>query len=192
MNPAKLPDIKVVRTNFIINFFAIAFFVITGVLLLQREYRVRALGEAIERLEEQVEKASPENTKSLKLSKQFVEAGKKVAEVELFYLAPFTAQEFLVALADFRPGKTTLKSISFQESSPGEAKNEAALSYSIRLAGEVVNLTDLDAFKKQLSNWDFLNLEDYELSVSETMQGRSEATGTFSYTLNISLEPVSK
>jgi len=192
VNSAKLPDIKAVRTNFIINLFAFAFLLGSVGLLVQREYRVWTLEDTIEGLGKQVEKATPENSRSLELSKQFVQVGEKVAEVELFYLAPFTAQEFLVALADFRPANTILKSISFQENSPVKAKNKVALSYAIRLTGEVGNLTDLDAFKGQLSEWDFLNLEDYELSVSETMQGRDEATGTFPYTLNISLEPVAK
>ena len=192
VNSAKLPDIKVVRTNFIINFFALAFLLGSVGLLVQREYRVWTLEDTIEGLGKQVEKATPKNSRSLELSKQFVQVGEKVAEVELFYLAPFTAQEFLVALADFRPANTILKSISFEENSPVKAKNKMALSYAIRLTGEVGNLTDLDTFKGQLSEWEFLNLEDYELSVSESMQGRDEATGTFPYTLNISLEPVAK
>lgn len=192
VDSSKLPDIKAIRTNFIVNFFAVAFLLTTGILLTQREYRAWAVGNVIEQLGQQVQEAKPENSASLKLSKQFVQAGKKVAEVELFYLAPFTAQEFLVELADFRPAETILKTISFQESSPKKAKNKNALSYSIRLAGEVDNLTDLDVFKGRLSEWDFLQLEGYELSVSETMQGRNEATGTFPYTLNISLQPASK
>jgi hypothetical protein len=192
VNPAKLPDIKVIRTNFIVNFFAIAFFVTTGVLLVQREYRVWAVEDTIVQLGQQVKEAEAENKSLLELSKQFVQAGKRVAEVELFYLAPFTAPEFLAELAAFRPESTILKSISFQESSPGKAKNKNALSYAIQLSGEVKDLKDLDLFKGRLAEWEFLQLKNYELSVSESMDGRNEATGTFPYTLNISLQPLAK
>lgn len=189
VNEAKLPDIKVVRTGFAINFVAVAFFLITGGLLLQKEYSIRSTRQTIALLEQRIEKAIPDNEANLKRSQEFVAAAGKIADIEKFFIAPFAAHEFLIELGKFRPTGIELSSISFNEANGSGKTNKLALNYQITLVGEVGDLTLLDQFKGSFVEWDFLKLEGYKISVTESVQPRSATTDLFPFSLSITLEP---
>lgn len=188
VNEAKLPDIKVVRTGFLINFVAVAFLLATSGLFIQKEYKIRSTKSAIQALEQQVERAGAENDANLNLSQSFVNEASKIAELEKFFIAPFSGHEFLIELAKFRPEGITLGNISFAESA-GKGKNKLALAYQISLIGEVADLTLLDHFKGSFLEWEFIKLDGYKIKVTESVQSRNEDTGQFPFSLNISLEP---
>lgn len=188
VNPSKLPDIKVIRTDFIINSIAVTLLIGAAALLIQKEYRIWVLSNTIEGLEEQVTEASPANEANLKKSSEFRDVAKDVAEVEAFFLAPFTAHEFLAELAQLRP-----ESLIFNEVSLREVEGDGrTVTYRIRISGEVRHLTDLDAFKGMLDGWDMLDVEGYSLSVDESVGDRDDATGIFPYRLSVDLLPANK
>jgi len=190
VNQSELPDIKVVRTDFIINFIAIALACGVAFFLLQREYRSHTLGQTIVDIEQRISAADAEDAASLKLSWSFRDSAQYIVEVESFLNTPLRVHEFLYSLSGVKPQDLIFKSISLSESAP--AKGASALSYTIRITGDAKSLTVIDDFKKILTEADLLKLPEFDLEINETLQGRDEKTGIFSYSLAITLTPNKK
>ncbi|MEO0510851.1 MAG: hypothetical protein AAF065_13445 [Verrucomicrobiota bacterium] len=188
VDPAGLPDIKAIRTDFIINIVAVLLMLLVGFYLVQREYRSHSLSKTIADMEERIQAAESEDKKSLRLSKQFRDAAETVAELEKFYEAPMLAHEFLAEITTLRPDDLIFQKIAFTEVPKKEGASNMVV-YSITISGDARSLTVLDEFKGELSTWDRLNVETYELQIDESLQGRDKDTGIFPYTLEITLSP---
>lgn len=185
---SELPDIKVVRTGFIINFVFIVLMLSVGFFLMQREYRSYVLGQTIGEMEERIRIAEAEDAVSLKLSREFRDAAAHIAEVEKFYAAPFLLQDFLIQITRMRPEQLIFKQLSVIESPQKEGTSQTVV-YRINVSGEVLSLTVLDQFKGALSELDLFKYEGYILNIDETLPGRDAETGIFPYTLEITLKP---
>jgi len=185
---SELPDIKVIRTGFIINFVFIVLMLTVGFYVMQREYRAHGLGQTIAEMEERIRIAEADDSANLKLSREFRDAAAHVAEVEKFYAAPFLVQDFLIQITQMRPEQLIFKQLSVVESPLKEGTSQV-VSYRINVSGEVRSLTVLDQFKGALSELDLFNYEGYVLDIDETLQGRDAETGIFPYTLRITLKP---
>lgn len=188
VNQSALPDIKAIRTNFIINFVAVLLVLLVGFYVLQREYRAYALGKTIEEMEQRISAAEAEDSANLKLSREFRDLAAHVAELEKFYATPVIAHEFLAELTKIRPEELIFEQIALVESAQKEGSAQF-VTYRIKIAGDVRSLTVLDAFKSDLFDWELLNVEDYSLDIDESLQGRDAETGIFPYTLQITLKP---
>lgn len=188
VNVSELPDIKVVRTDFIINSISVLLMLLVGFYVLQREYRAYALGKTIADMEQQIRVAEPDDVASLKLSREFRDAAEHVAELEKFYATPVMAHDFLTQITQMRPEKLIFKQLSLVESFENDGGTKVVV-YRINISGEVRSLTVLDEFKGELSGWELLNFEGYGLEIDESLQGRDADTGIFPYTLNITLRP---
>jgi len=186
--PAELPDIKVVRTGFIINFIAITLALCVAFFLLQREYRAYVLGHTIADMEQQIRVANADDVENLKSSEAFRSAAQYVVEVEKFYSAPLQAHTFLYSLAQIKPEDLIFNSVSLSETVVKQ-NGKNALAYNINITGDAKSLTVLDDFKKILEDADLLKVEGFDLQIDETLQGRDEKTGIFPYRLAISLTP---
>lgn len=184
VDAASLPDIKIVRTHFIINIVAVSLLMASLAFLIFREYRISSINTIIAEISQQVADATPENNAALKLSADFRKAAENVAEVETFYLSPFLAHDFLFNLSELRPDDLVFTEISFRENA-----SKAGVGYNISISGEVRYLTTLDEFKGIIGQWDMLAIEGYNLSVDEVVEGRNDTTGIFPYRLNIALTP---
>ncbi|MFU8847847.1 MAG: hypothetical protein ACNA77_03920 [Opitutales bacterium] len=185
---SELPDIKVVRTGFIINFIFIALMLAVGFYVMQREYRAHAIRQTIATIEQRIQVAQADDAMSLKLSQEFRTAAAHILDLEKFTSAPFQIQDFLVQLTQMRPEKLIFKQISVTESEQKDGANQLVI-YRINLTGEVSSLTLLDEFKGALSGLELLNYQGYTLVIDETLQGRDAETGIFPYTLQITLRP---
>lgn len=185
---SELPDIKVIRTGFIINFVFIVLMLAVGFYVLQREYRAHSIRQTMEAMEQRIRVAEADDAISLKLSQEFRAAAAHILDLEKFTATPFLIQEFLVQLVVMRPEKLIFKQVSVAESEQKEGSNQIVI-YRINLTGEVSSLTLLDEFKGALSGLDLLNHQGYVLDIDETLQGRDAETGIFPYTLQITLRP---
>lgn len=188
VNVSELPDIKVIRTGFVVNFVSLVLVFSLAFLVLQREYRAHILDNTIEDLEQRIQAAAADDAASLKLSREFRDAAAHVAEVEKFYATPLLVHDFLAQLTRKRPEELIFRQLSVLES-PAEEGDGQAVVYRINITGEVRSLMVLDRFKGELSDWDRLDLEGYALDIDETLQGRDADTGIFPYTLQITLKP---
>lgn len=188
VNQSELPDIKVIRTGFIINFVAVMLALCVAFFLLQREYRAYALSNTIADMEQQIRVAEADDVQNLKLSESFRTSAQYVVEVEKFFASPLQAHEFLYQLSEIKPDDLIFNSVSLSESVVKQG-GQNAVGYSINITGDAKSLTVLDDFKKILADADLLKVGGFGLEIDETLQGREEKTGIFPYRLAISLLP---
>jgi len=188
VNQSELPDIKVIRTDFIINFIAVTLALCVAFFLLQREYRSYALGQTISQMEQQIRIADADDVISLRLSESFRESAQYIIEVEKFFNAPLLAHEFLYGLSRIKPEDLIFNSVSLSESTLKQG-GKSLVKYTININGDAKNLTVLDDFKKVLVEADLLKIEGFDLEIDETLQGRDEKTGIFPYRISIALTP---
>jgi hypothetical protein len=189
VNAGELPDIKVVRTGFIINLIAVILALLAVGTLVQREYRAHTLANSVSILEEQIRVADSGDEQSLKLSEAFRRSAQYVIELEKFYERPLRYHDLLFGLSQIRPKDLIFNSVSLNESITKQGGKDA-LAYTINITGDVRSLTVLDDFKKILAESALLQVPGFSLEIGESLQGRDEKTGIFPYRLNISLKPV--
>ena len=111
VNQAELPDIKVIRTGFIINFIAVTIALCVAFYLLQLEYRSYALGRTILTMEQQIRVSDSDDIENLKLSESFRESAQYIVEVEKFFDSPLLVHEFLYGLSEIKPEDLIFNSI---------------------------------------------------------------------------------
>jgi len=188
VNPAGLPDITVIRTDFIINAVAVVLMLLAGFYVLQRAYRSYSLGKTIADMRQQIRVAEGDDSMNLRLSAQFREAAATVAELEKFFASPVIAHVFLAEISNLKPEDLIFNKISFTESLQKQG-SKTVVVYRVNISGNVRSLTVLDEFKGELSSWDALGVKGYALEIDEALQGRDAETGIFPYTLEITLRP---
>ncbi|NBB79349.1 MAG: hypothetical protein GVY36_07885 [Verrucomicrobia bacterium] len=188
VNASDLPDIKVVRTNFIINFVAVALALVMVGMFLSREYKLRSLETTIDRLESRISKAESVDKKSLRLSREFKDVAAYIVEVGKFLDTPFYAHELVQTFASIQPDDLIYKSIDVSEKA-NDKDDKKGIAYQVALSGDAKSLTVLDEFKRILAQADALKFPGYSIEIDETLQGRDEETGIFPYRLNISFIP---
>lgn len=188
VNPSELPDIKVVRTNFIVN--SVAVVLALGMLFLigQREYKARTLESTIVSLEARVAQAEAGDTRYLRLSGEFKEAAEHVLEVSKFTETPFLVHELIRTLSVIKPEDLIFRSISISETVIKQGKKDV-ISYRINLNGDAKSLTVLDQFKGILAQAEPLRFPGYRIEIDETLEGRNEQTGIFPYRMRLSFIP---
>jgi hypothetical protein len=191
VNQSELPDIKVIRTDFIINFIAVAVALSAAFFLFQREYRAYTLGQTVAEMEQRIRIANSDDVEYLKLSQSFRDSAQYVVDIENFLDSPFQVHELLHGLSGIKPDDLIFKSISFTES-VAPKNRQSALSYAIDISGDAKNLTVLDEFKQVLEGATVLEIPGFDLRIGESLQGRDEETGIFPYSLAISLTPSKK
>lgn len=188
---ATLPDIKVVRTDFIINVISVALVLIAAVTLLQREYRAHVLRSSISQVEQRIRTAEAADNQSLKESERFRKSAQSVEELQRFFQAPFLTHELLAELASLRPEELIFSRVQFSESVDrlkGKGK-KTEMGYTINITGDVRALTVLTQFKEALQQSTLLNPENFAVIVDESMQQRNTKTGITPFQVTISLTP---
>lgn len=191
VNQSDLPDIKVIRTDFIINFIAVTMALGVAFFLLQSEYHTYALGRTTSDMEQRISAANPDDVENLKLSESFRESAQYIAEVEKFFNTPLLAHEFLYGLSKIKPADLIFNSISLSESIIKQG-GKNTIAYGINLAGDAKDLTVIDDFKKVLEQDQLFQIPGFEMEISETLLGRDEKTRIFPFRLAITLTPAIK
>lgn len=186
--PDTLPDIKVVRTDFVVNFVAVTLALLASIFVFQREYRAHVLKNSIAKLEQEIRVAEPEDAVSLKLSQRFRDAAEHVVELEKFYNSAVAAHDLLAELAEAQPADLIFNQITYSEN-VRKADGGNSMEYGIQLAGQVRELTVLDGFKETLSKTSFYDQARFTGEIDETVQSRDSETLIFPYRINITLRP---
>lgn len=110
---AALPDLKVVRTSFVLNFLCITIATVVLGWTVFREYQALSLGMEITAAREAMADKSVRNTDLLKVNKEFSEAHRRFTEAEKFNDVRFAASELLVALSRSLPGTMDFTNVVF-------------------------------------------------------------------------------
>ncbi len=192
-----LPDIKVVRTHFSISFIAIILMLSAACLVLQREYQAYSLRSSVATIEQGIQRAEALDQQHLKMSQDFVKFARSVEDLQRFFRAPLRAHELLVALAELKPEECVFSRVTFSESiveargrsTRAKSKAPPQMNYTIQIVGDVQELTTLTRFKQALEQSAVLSVENYLVTVTETMQQRNVETGIIPIKLSITLSP---
>lgn len=184
-----LPDIKIIRTGFLINGIAIIAAVAMVYMVLQKEYRAYALTAIVSDLKNRADIAEPSNKKSLALNERFLTAGKYVQELDRYYRTPFEIDSLLVSLSNSVPQGLIFNSMTLQEVAMPVDKKKSVIGFRINVSGSVNELIDLNKFKGELMEADFLNPEGYSVQIDETVQAPDPDTRVFPFQFRIEVKP---
>lgn len=187
-----LPDIKLVRTDFAINFVVLVLVLISVAVLIQREYQSYLLRASIGELEQQVRDNNTENNGRLKKSGEFRELARNIQELQRFFKVPFFAHEVMFELTSLKPEDMVFSRVGLSESitkvgSSTKDKEKPKVVFEINIAGDVQDLPVLTEFKRKLEESSIFNSKDFELNIDENMQQRDVDTGIIPFQITVSL-----
>jgi len=124
----ELPDTKVIRTGFLLNFLAIMLTLSLGILYAFKEYSLQTVAASVADLEVQVAGSTAENNRILKANRRFEESRRIIAEVVGFDRQVVDFPVFLKQLSEVRPDSTILERIDIGPAESGiESEGEAVL-----------------------------------------------------------------
>ncbi|MBK8477954.1 MAG: hypothetical protein IPL39_17115 [Opitutaceae bacterium] len=112
---ATLPDTKVIRTAFLVNFVAIGLVVATGALLALREQSLAEMRAQTVALDSRIAENAPKYAQAVKLQKEFTELEKRLKVVDSFVTSDFVASKFLRRLAETLPRYFTIDAVEVSE-----------------------------------------------------------------------------
>lgn len=189
---AALPDIKAVRTNFIINFVFVTAALIFIFYALEREYRAYALGQRITNMQQRIDSDGVTNSSHLKLSNDFKAASLEIVDLERFFAAPLKVHVFLAKFAELCPVGLTIQSIGFAEIFNKAAPGASKVLYRMNVSGEVDDPLMLDDFKSAVEVSKLFEVDRLKPEINDTLQARNEITRIFPYRMSIELVPQEK
>lgn len=181
-----LPDIKPIRTGFLINVAAVSICLILAYLFIQQEVKRMTLGNAIQTTRATVQETQATNSANLRKSADFVREAKKMEDLSEFYDSPVTAYNFLLDLSEIRPEGLIFDSITFREIET-IVRRQVQKTYELAINGKTKDLIRLNEFKAMLSAMDAV--EEYGGQVNENIQPPNETTGIYPYTIEVQLTP---
>lgn len=186
-----LPDIKVVRTDFVINFIAVALMLIAVFTLLQSEYRAYALRSSIAGMEQRIRVSGADDDLNLKESERFRASAQSIEELQRFFRAPIASHELLAELTRLKPEGLIFSRVIFSESiiKKSKANPKPQMRYEIKITGDARGLDVLTQLKAALQQSPLLNPDGFAVAVDESMQKRNAKTGITPFQVSISLAP---
>ena len=113
-NPARLPDTKVVRTQFFVNFAAIA--VTAGLLLYfsYQEYRINNLTRQVAYWQTQIDTNKKASEQARMLSQKFAVEEKKISELNNFVKPRLVLSQFLLNLGSTLPQELAVSTVDIR------------------------------------------------------------------------------
>ena len=99
-NAEALPDIKVIRTRFFVNFIALVIPLFVAVVWIQQEMTLGALRGEIAELETEKSSMQASNKELIELSRDFMKESAKIESLDEYYYNLFPLSDYLVTLSD--------------------------------------------------------------------------------------------
>lgn len=130
-----LPDIKVIRTDFLVNFVTITLALILAGYALSNEFTAGSLAKQIDDLSAKIQESSGDNSRSLRQSSEFTKHATLIAEVAGFYAQPVVPYELLASLAGSRPEYITLVNVNMREITRQVARRRTVSMAQLELRG---------------------------------------------------------
>ena len=195
-----LPDIKQVRTGFIVNFVAITLAVLALGWTLYTEVQIHKVGNEIDGFNTQIEGLKPTNTKDLAASTKFVTASKPLQFAAKKFSERLRPLDVMGALLDARPENILLDSVDVSaiiiELGPGKKASTQRIIISGTLtspssapvADFVDKVINSPALKSQIATPG--KDVKYEPVKYDPMK-HDPLAGTFKFTVTLTLKPSS-
>lgn len=172
-----LPDIKVVRTKFIVNVISI---VIVGMLVVLTGYReiVKfSVKGKIRTYQEEIQESQPSNRKLTMMSGEFTKLGDELKDIKAFKERPFDLIGMIMELSEKRGPGVIYDRISYEDGWDSAEKKEV---HNIQLSGKGRTTADIGELKNKLSTLKVA--ENYKIQISEVGNPTKDpTTGIFSF-----------
>jgi hypothetical protein len=185
-----LPDTKVIRTGFLLNFVGIAAAVICLTLYGIREYTLQNLIKNLDNLSNEVSSATAENRKILDTNKKFRQSAEIVIEAVAFDTEPVSYHSFLSQLGDALQEGMKLEKIQLSGSSDTPEKGNIP-PFKISMDGRVLENAPgtpaqvLSRFQDAMLGLSCL--EEKQVEMEMVRFNRNNEFGHFDFTLLIKI-----
>lgn len=190
--PANLPDIKIVRTDFVIVCVCMLAPVILAGLLAYNYLRIENARDRIVALQEQVAQKQGADREMVAMSRLFEDEAVRIGEVTAFLQQDYDPVAVLVRLVRLRPGNIAYQNISIveleerakTEKAPGEAPGVRVRINGMLRGNSAEHLEQIEAFQQQIGEDDYFR--DQEIDMQLVVQ-RNTVADVFDFNLLITI-----
>jgi hypothetical protein len=191
---ATLPDIKQVRTGFLINIAAIVFVLPALAWTLYTEVEIHKVNHDIEELNTQIDGNASANKKALADTAAFVKSSKPLQFAAVFFSQKVPPLELLSSLVDVRPDNIVFNSIEINSFTGVLNSGKRGSAQKVVISGVLTSESELGlqefvdkvlaspAFKYRMSD----SPKDRQIDTR-----RDNLAGTFEFTITLTLNPYS-
>jgi len=189
-NVETLPDIKAIRTDFVINYGVILLAATLLVFFLKNEFSIMAVGRENKDFETKISENTGINNNNLKLSGQFGNLSKEIAELSEFTNVPIKPSDLLLKFTEIKPEEMLFHSISYnthtirldsRKSAPGKQ-----ISIRSTVIGTPASVTQLvTEFVETLQNLEIIQESVQKVELQSLV--RDEKLGLFNCSIRIEL-----
>lgn len=187
-----LPDTKVIRTGFLLNFLAIALALLVVSIFMVREYSLRSLKSEMRTLETEVDAHFSQNQEILANNKRFREAANVVGEVVDFSRTAVDYTGFVSEFSRLVPESMLISRIEMAYLDAA-GKQDTIPPFTISLTGRITGETEetpsqiLTDLQDDLAEIPSLKGKPVELDL--TRFNRNNEFGHFDFTLQVRINP---
>lgn len=189
-NVQTLPDTKVIRTGFLLNFVGLSLAAICLTMYGIREFTLQDLAKSVKELEAQVEGATSSDRQALDTNKKFVQSAEIVSEAIAFDAEPIEYHAFLAEGRDAVQNGMQLTNITLRHSG-GEPGKTGIPPFDIEIVGKVLEnpavtpAQTLSNFQESIIGMKSLSEEEMEIEIVQF--SRNNEFGYFDFTLLIKI-----
>jgi len=178
----KLPDTKVVRTQFFINFASLALAASLLLYFSYREYAISNFNDQIADWQVKIDANRKVSDQTLALSKKFEAEEKKLAEFDAFIKSPVALSAFMLHLGSTLPPELTIDTVSVEET--GVSLHGSAIGKAEEASGRI------SPYVAQLRKDEFL--AEYFGPATQGRVERDVASGQLTFDLSLPFKGVVK
>lgn len=191
-NAETLPDIKPIRTDFLLNFVSLALLAGVVTWLAVTEYQAMQLNRTINQLEKSIRSGTQENNTNLRESAEFDRLAALLKEAADFTAMQVQPSELLAAVVDSLPPEMLLTSISLADRSIQQGR-QTRYAKSLQLNGTI---SSLDAIRSTQLVDDYVAVlaklpgldQHVEKTTIQSLQ-RDDRLGLFTFNILVELKP---
>ena len=189
-NTETLPDTKVIRTGFLLNFVGISLAAVCLTMYGYREFNLQGLASSVRELEAQVEAATNADRQFLDQNKKFTQSAELVSEAIAFDAEPVKYYDFLAEIEKSVQTGMQLTGITLQHSGAEPGKSGIP-PFNIELVGRVLENSPVTP-AQVLSNFQesirtLPSLSQKEMQMEMIRFNRNNQFGYFDFTLLVKI-----
>jgi hypothetical protein len=187
-----LPDTKVVRTGFLINFIAISITLLVVTLYVIKEYSLQSLTSQVSELEVQVADNTSANRRILDANKRFKQSAGIMEEAIAFDQELLDFPLFIKEVTLILPQRVVLSSMEMRSVLGGEGKTKSP-HFKVDLSGRILTGEDLTP-SQVLSNCqdaiaELPSIKGRNVKMDLIQFKRNNELGYFDFTLQLMIPP---
>jgi hypothetical protein len=193
-NSESLPDIKVIRTQFLINFVAVVVPLFVAILWIQQELALGSLRQDLGKLEEKKVAMQSANSELVALSRDFMKESAKIDSLDQYYYNLFSISDYLVTLSKNVSENMVLSSMEIKKSNRIEG-NDVIDVWESKVSGNVTQenqgaITSVNTFVEDLGKEELLALYLDEAFLDNL--SRDQNTDTLNFVVSIAMSGTEK